>query len=93
MDRREEAAAVGLMTHFKIWTEGWNGAGDPKSICGLDAKDAAELFVDRYFSDLGWPKELEVNVVSPDGTTSAWLVEVEAAPVFLARPVRKSSEM
>lgn len=55
-----------------------------REYAGIDAQDAAEVFVDRNFSDLDCPSTIDVLVKDPRGVVTEWTVTVEMEPAFRA---------
>ena len=55
-----------------------------RSIEAGRAPEAAEGFVDENFSNLDYPKEVDVFVRDTTGAITEWTVEVESVPHFHA---------
>jgi hypothetical protein len=60
--------------------------GDGKD-WALDAEDAAKVYVNRKWSDMSYPDEVNVCVRDPEGALSKWTVTVEMVPRFAAREI------
>jgi hypothetical protein len=61
-----------------------------KVYCWGEAKHAAEDYCDINFSKWDYPSyDIEVNVISPDGTETQFMVEVVAVPEFTANEKKK----
>lgn len=74
---------------FKVWHDGWTDRDGADAVEAVDPEDAAESWVERHHADLDYSEEVEVNVISPDGTEAPYVVTVETVASFSAKKQNK----
>ena len=65
---------------LKAWDYGSWQSGVPS-----DAEDAAASAANQVYGEWDYPDEMKIEVRSPDGARSIWVVTVEMTPEFTAR--------